>query len=91
MRNIFKCISVLYLFKYVYFYGVKFFNEMRKSTFSKILAFVFVASLAIPVSSTLVSCSKKAKFNKPRNGGKKVHSSGKVGNRRHRNSHVWGK
>jgi len=64
---------------------------MKKSTFSKILAFVFVASLAIPVSTTLTSCSKKAKFNKPRNGGKKVSSSGRVGNRRHKNSHVWGK
>ena len=70
---------------------LKFFNEMRKLTFSKILAFVFVATIALPVSTTMVSCSKKAKFNKPRNGGKKVHSSGKVGNRRHRNSHVWGK
>ncbi|MDF1673311.1 MAG: hypothetical protein P1U41_07375 [Vicingaceae bacterium] len=64
---------------------------MKKSLFSKILAFVFVASLAIPVSMTMQSCSKKAKFQKPRNGGKKVNSSGRVGNRRHKNSHVWGK
>lgn len=73
------------------FIELKLFNEMRKSTFSKILAFVFVVSLAIPVSTTLVSCNKKGKFNKPRNGGKKVHSSGRVGNRKHRNTHVWGK
>ncbi len=65
--------------------------EMKKSTFSKILAFVFVATLAIPVSTTLTSCSKKAKFQKPRNGGKRVNSSGHVGNRKHKNSHVWGK
>lgn len=64
---------------------------MKKSTFSKILAFVFVASLAIPVSTTLTSCGKKSKFNKSRNGGKRVNSSGRVGNRRHKNSHVWGK
>jgi len=73
------------------FMVLKFFNEMRKSIFSKILAFVFVVAVVIPASTTVVSCSKKAKFNKPRNGGKKVHSSGKVGNRRHKNSHVWGK
>ena len=64
---------------------------MKKSLFSKILAFVFVAGLAIPASSTLTSCSKKSKFNKPRNGGKKVNSSGRVGNRKHKNTHVWGK
>lgn len=73
------------------FMELKFFNEMRKSTFNKILAFVFVVTIVIPVSTTVVSCSKKSKFNKPRNGGKKINSSGKVGNRRHKNSHVWGK
>ncbi len=64
---------------------------MKKSLFSKILAFVFMGSLMIPVSVSLQSCSKGPKYNKPRNGGKRVHSSGKVGNRRHKNSHVWGK
>lgn len=63
---------------------------MKKSTFSKILVFVFVAGLAIPVSTTLISC-KSTKYNKPRNGGAKVNSSGHVGNRKHKNRHVWGK
>jgi hypothetical protein len=65
---------------------------MKKSIFSKILAFVFVAGLAIPTTASLQSCSKKkGKFNKSRNGGKRVSSSGKVGNQKHKNRHVWGK
>ncbi len=65
---------------------------MKKSLYSKILTLVFVASLAIPFSVALQSCSaKKGKFNKSRNGGKRVNSSGQVGNRKHRNGHVWGK
>lgn len=64
---------------------------MKKSFLSKILALVFLGSFLIPVSFTLQSCSKGHKYNKPRNGGKRVSSSGKVGNRKHKNSHVWGK
>lgn len=63
---------------------------MRKSIHSKILAFVFFIAI-IPFSTvSLQSCSKKPKYN-TRNGGQKVHSSGHIGNRKHRNSHVWGK
>lgn len=63
---------------------------MKKSLFSKILAFVFVGSLMIPVTVSIQSCGKP-KYNKPRNGGKRVNSSGHVGNRKHKNRHVWGK
>lgn len=37
------------------------------------------------------SCKSGPKYQKPRNGGAKVNSSGHVGNRKHRNRHVWGK
>jgi hypothetical protein len=63
---------------------------MKKSFFSKILAFIFFCSLMIPVTVTLQSCGGP-KYNKPRNGGKRVMSSGTVGNRKHKNRHVWGK
>ena len=64
---------------------------MNKSFFSKVLSVVFLASFLIPVSVSLQSCGKKMKFNKSRNGGARVTSSGKVGNQKHRNNHVWGK
>ena len=44
----------------------------------------------VPVAVTLQSCGGP-KYNKPRNGGKRIHSSGQVGNRKHKNRHVWGK
>ena len=66
---------------------------MRKSFLGKILAFLFVCSLMVPVSVSMQSCtsSKKGRYNKPRNGGKKINSSGHVGNRKSKNRHVWGK
>ncbi|MBL4669404.1 MAG: hypothetical protein HRT73_09415 [Flavobacteriales bacterium] len=64
---------------------------MKKSFFSKTLAFLFLCSLMIPLSVSMQSCSKKPKYNKSRNGGKRVGSSGHVGNRKNKNSHVWGK
>jgi hypothetical protein len=63
---------------------------MKKSFYSKILAFVFFIGI-IPFSTvSLQSCSKKPKYN-TRNGGQKVQSSGHIGNRKQKNSHVWGK
>lgn len=66
---------------------------MKKSLYSKILSLLFICSLLVPLSLTLGSCSssKKGKYNKPRNGGRKINSSGHVGNRKSKNSHVWGK
>jgi len=64
---------------------------MKKSFFSKILALIFICSLLVPVSVSLQSCSNGMKYNKPRNGGKRVSSSGHVGYRKDRNRHVWGK
>jgi hypothetical protein len=63
---------------------------MKKSFLSKVLAFLFLCSLMVPVTVTMQSCGKP-KYNKSRNGGKKLNSSGRVGNRRHKNRHVWGK
>jgi len=63
---------------------------MKKSSLSKVLALVFLCSLVVPVTVSMQSCGKP-KYNKPRNGGKKLNSSGRVGNRRHKNRHVWGK
>ena len=63
---------------------------MKKSFYSKILAFVFFIGI-IPFSTvSLQSCSKKPGYNSPRNGGAKVSSSGHIGNRKHKNRHVWG-
>lgn len=62
---------------------------MKKSLYSKVLTTLFFVSL-IPVGASVQSCSKKAGYNSPRNGGSKVHSSGHIGNRRHKNRHVWG-
>lgn len=62
---------------------------MRKSLFAKVLTFLFVVSI-IPIASSLQSCSRKPGYNAPRNGGAKVGSSGHIGNRRHKNRHVWG-
>lgn len=63
---------------------------MKKSFLGKVVAFIFLCSLLVPVSVSLQSC-KSTKYNKPRNGGKRVNSSGHVGNRKHKNRHVWGK
>ena len=66
---------------------------MKKSFLSKILALFFLCSLLVPVTVSLQSCSsnKKGKYNKARNKGKKINSSGRVGNRKSKNRHVWGK
>lgn len=54
------------------------------------LAAIFVLSLfSLPMA--FQSCKSSPNYQKPRNGGKKVHSSGHVGNRKHKNRHVWGK
>ncbi len=64
---------------------------MRKSIGSKLLVGIFLLGI-IPASMTIQSCgSKGAKYNKSRNGGKRVSSSGKVGYRKSKNRHVWGK
>ena len=63
---------------------------MKKSFLGKILAIFFVFSLLAPVVVSLQSCGKP-KYNKPRNGGKRIGSSGSVGNPRSKNRHVWGK
>jgi hypothetical protein len=62
---------------------------MKKSFLSKFLAFFFLCSLAVPVTVSLQSCSGP-KY-KTRNGGKRINSSGKVGHRKSKNNHVWGK
>lgn len=63
---------------------------MKKSFLSKILALFFFCSLMIPVTVSMQSCSQP-KYNKSRNGGSRVNSSGHVGNRKSKNRHVWGK
>lgn len=63
---------------------------MKKSLYTKILAVLFTVSLCY-LPMTFQSCKSGPKYQKPRNGGKKVNSSGTVGNRKHKNSHVWGK
>ncbi|PJA09027.1 MAG: hypothetical protein COX70_02480 [Flavobacteriales bacterium CG_4_10_14_0_2_um_filter_32_8] len=63
---------------------------MKKSFLGKILAIFFVFSLLVPVTISIQSCGKP-RYNKPRNGGKKIKSSGHVGNPRSKNRHVWGK
>lgn len=63
---------------------------MKKSLYSKVLVLIFMASMfSLPMS--FQSCNSGPKYQKPRNGGAKVNSSGHVGNRKHRNRHVWGK
>jgi|TARA_B110000116_G_C16220035_1_gene309006 hypothetical protein len=62
---------------------------MKKSFLSKFLAFFFLCSLVVPVTVSLQSCGGP-KY-KTRNGGKRVNSSGKVGYRKSKNRHVWGK
>ena len=65
---------------------------MKKIFNGKVLmALIFTMSL-VPFSMSMQSCSKKGlKTNKARNGGAKVGSSGHIGNRKHKNRHVWGK
>lgn len=63
---------------------------MRKSLFSKVLAAIFMCSLfSLPMS--FQSCKSAPGYQKPRNGGAKINSSGHVGNRKSKNRHVWGK
>jgi hypothetical protein len=62
---------------------------MKKSTFSKILTLIFLFAIIPFGTVSLQSCSKKPKYN-TRNGGKKINSSGHIGNRKHKNKHVWG-
>ena len=57
---------------------------MKKSMYSKFLAFLFVFSLVLPVSMSFQSCGggtkyNKLKYNKSRNGGKRVNSNGRMG------------
>lgn len=63
---------------------------MKKSIYSKILAFVFIIGIIPFGTVSLQSCSKKPKYNS-RNGGQRVGSSGSIGNRKQKNNHVWGK
>ena len=71
-------------------FNVKFDTSiMKKSIYSKALTFFFVVSL-FSFTATVQSCSKKPGYNSPRNGGAKVSSSGHIGNRKHKNRHVWG-
>ena len=63
---------------------------MKKSFLSKLLAFFFLCSLMVPVTVSLQSCGSP-KYNKPRNGGKRISSSGRVGHKKSKNRHVWGK
>ena len=63
---------------------------MKKSFLSKVLAFFFLCSFMIPISVSIQSCSNP-KYNKSRNGGKRMNASGSVGNKKHKNRHVWGK
>lgn len=63
---------------------------MKKSFLSKVLALFFLCSLMVPVAVLTPSCNKP-KYNKSRNGGKRIGSSGHVGNRKSKNRHVWGK
>ncbi|OFY99728.1 MAG: hypothetical protein A3K10_01625 [Bacteroidetes bacterium RIFCSPLOWO2_12_FULL_31_6] len=62
---------------------------MKKSFLGKILAIFFVFSLLAPVVVSLQSCGKP-KYH-ARNGGKRIGSSGSVGNPKNKNRHVWGK
>lgn len=62
---------------------------MKKSFLSKFLAFFFLCSLVFPLTVSLQSCSGP-KY-KTRNGGQRVNSSGKVGSKKSKNRHVWGK
>lgn len=65
-------------------------KKMKKSVFCKLLTFLFVFSL-FSISSSLNSCKSGPKYQKSRNGGKKINSSGQLGNRKNKNNHVWGK
>jgi len=44
----------------------------------------------VPLTVSLQSCGG-TKYNKSRNGGKRINSSGSVGLKKHKNRHVWGK
>jgi hypothetical protein len=61
---------------------------MKKSTYSKLLAFLFVATLVMPLAVSFQSCKSdkhnKLKYNKPRNRGKKVNSNGSMGRDRYK-------
>lgn len=62
---------------------------MKKSSYNKVFAFLFVVSFMLPLSISFQSCTKtgpkyhnKVKYNKPKNGGAKMHSSGDMGRQR---------
>lgn len=61
---------------------------MKKSVYSKVLAFLFVASFVLPLSVSFQSCKadrhNKVKYNKSRNKGKKVNSNGSMGRQRYK-------
>ncbi len=61
---------------------------MKKSFLSKFLAFFFLCSLVVPVAVSVQSCGAGYKT---RNGGKRINSSGRVGHKKSKNRHVWGK
>ena len=62
--------------------------KMKKSYFSKILTALFVISIILPVSFSMQSCRhdkyNKLKYNKPRNGGRKIKSNGSMGRDRYK-------
>ena len=62
---------------------------MKKSSYNKVLAFLFVIALIFQLAVSFQSCSKngpkyhnKVKYNKSKNGGQKTHSSGDMGRQR---------
>jgi hypothetical protein len=61
---------------------------MKKSRYSKVLAFLFVVSLVLPLTVSFQSCGNakynKLKYNKSRNGGKRVGASGDMGRDRYK-------
>lgn len=61
---------------------------MKKSVYSKFLAFLFVTCFVLPLSVSFQSCKadkyNKVKYNKSRNGGKKMQSNGSMGRQRYK-------
>jgi hypothetical protein len=62
---------------------------MRKTRLGKFFIVLFLSSLLLPIIVSLQSCSG-SKYS-TRNGGQRINSSGKVGNVKSKNRHVWGK
>jgi|GEM_PF-870044 len=61
---------------------------MKKSYFSKFLVALFVISIVVPVSFSMQSCRQdkynKLRYNKSRNGGRKIKSNGDMGRDRYK-------